>query len=105
MSAKPSVLAGSPADASSMFAPLAERRPRLDPLRDVEIALDRLATHRFKADEAYRVGMGKGPVGAYLDIQGIVALAKEKAGGIMIWQVRGDAKGGKSLLRTIEKEQ
>ncbi len=39
---------------------------------------DRLATHRFKADEAYRVGMGKGPVGAYLDIDGIVALAKEK---------------------------
>jgi pyruvate carboxylase len=39
---------------------------------------DRLATHRFKADEAYRVGMGKGPVGAYLDIQGIIALAKEK---------------------------
>jgi pyruvate carboxylase len=34
--------------------------------------------HRFKADEAYRVGVGKGPVGAYLDIEGIVALAKEK---------------------------
>ncbi|MEX2234216.1 MAG: glycosyl hydrolase family 18 protein [Cyclobacteriaceae bacterium] len=30
-------------------------------------------------------------------------LAKEKAGGIMIWQVRGDAKGSKSLLRTINK--
>src|SRR6185436_7487206 len=39
---------------------------------------DRLTTHRFKADEAYRVGAGKGPVGAYLDIEGIVALAKEK---------------------------
>ncbi|HEX8834890.1 MAG TPA: pyruvate carboxylase, partial [Abditibacteriaceae bacterium] len=34
--------------------------------------------HRFKADEAYLVGEGKGPVGAYLDIDGIVALAKEK---------------------------
>ena len=34
-----------------------------------------------------------------------IKLAKEKAGGVMIWQVRGDAKGGKSLLRTIEKEQ
>src|SRR5471030_3123620 len=39
---------------------------------------DRLSIHRFKADEAYLVGEGKGPVGAYLDIGGIVALAKEK---------------------------
>src|SRR5450432_200225 len=49
-------------------------------LRTVAIyaAEDRLAIHRFKADEAYVVGEGKGPVGAYLDIPGIVALAKEK---------------------------
>jgi pyruvate carboxylase len=39
---------------------------------------DRLALHRFKADEAYLIGAGKGPVEAYLDIPGIVALAKEK---------------------------
>jgi pyruvate carboxylase len=39
---------------------------------------DRFGVHRFKADEAYLVGEGKGPVGAYLDIEGIVALAKEK---------------------------
>src|ERR1700737_3367469 len=39
---------------------------------------DRLGLHRFKADEAYQVGAGKGPVQAYLDIAGIVALAKEK---------------------------
>jgi len=39
---------------------------------------DRLALHRFKADEAYLIGAGKGPVEAYLDIDGIVALAKEK---------------------------
>src|SRR5499425_1835655 len=37
---------------------------------------DRLALHRFKADEAYQVGEGKGPVEAYLDIAGIVAVAK-----------------------------
>ncbi len=37
---------------------------------------DRLSMHRFKADEAYAVGEGKGPVGAYLDIEGIVDLAK-----------------------------
>jgi pyruvate carboxylase len=39
---------------------------------------DKLSVHRFKADEAYLIGEGKGPVGAYLDIEGIVALAKEK---------------------------
>ena len=39
---------------------------------------DKFSIHRFKADEAYLVGEGKGPVGAYLDIPGIVALAKEK---------------------------
>ncbi len=39
---------------------------------------DRLSLHRFKADEAYLVGEGKGPVEAYLDIAGIVALAKAK---------------------------
>ena len=39
---------------------------------------DRLALHRFKADEAYQVGVGKGPVEAYLDVAGLVALAKEK---------------------------
>jgi pyruvate carboxylase len=38
---------------------------------------DRLALHRFKADEAYQVGKGKGPVEAYLDIPGIIAIAKE----------------------------
>src|ERR1700722_8910824 len=39
---------------------------------------DRLALHRFKADEAYLIGAGKAPVEAYLDVEGIVALAKEK---------------------------
>src|SRR5258706_1901327 len=39
---------------------------------------DRLSLHRFKADEAYEIGEGRGPVEAYLDVEGIVALAKEK---------------------------
>src|SRR6202789_1726625 len=39
---------------------------------------DRLSLHRFKADEAYQIGDGLGPVQAYLDVDGIVALAKEK---------------------------
>ncbi len=38
---------------------------------------DRLSLHRFKADESYVVGRGKGPVAAYLDIDGIVGVAKE----------------------------
>jgi pyruvate carboxylase len=37
---------------------------------------DRFSIHRFKADEAYQVGAGKGPVAAYLDIPSIVAIAK-----------------------------
>src|SRR6202521_3758940 len=39
---------------------------------------DRLSLHRFKADEAYLIGEGKGPVQAYLEVDGIVALAAEK---------------------------
>src|SRR5579871_5809021 len=39
---------------------------------------DRLSLHRFKADEAYQIGEGLGPVQAYLDVDGIVALAAEK---------------------------
>ncbi len=39
---------------------------------------DRLSLHRFKADEAYLIGQGKGPVLAYLDVDAIVALAAEK---------------------------
>ncbi|MBL1170628.1 MAG: pyruvate carboxylase [Candidatus Brocadia sp. AMX2] len=39
---------------------------------------DRFALHRFKADEAYQIGKGKDPVKAYLDIDGIIHLAKDK---------------------------
>ncbi len=38
---------------------------------------DRFALHRFKADEAYRVGKPGEPIRAYLDIDAIVALAKQ----------------------------
>ena len=38
---------------------------------------DRFALHRFKADEAYQVGKPGEPIRAYLDIPGIVKLAKE----------------------------
>ncbi len=36
---------------------------------------DSLALHRYKADEAYLVGEGKGPVEAYLDIDSIIDVA------------------------------
>ncbi|MDQ6677498.1 MAG: pyruvate carboxylase [Acidobacteriota bacterium] len=39
---------------------------------------DRLSLHRFKADEAYQLNENLGPVQAYLDIGGIIALAIEK---------------------------
>ena len=39
---------------------------------------DRFCPHRFKADEAYELNTSKGPLGAYLDIEGIVTIAKEK---------------------------
>ena len=38
---------------------------------------DRYALHRFKADEAYRIGRPGEPIRSYLDIAGIVSLAKE----------------------------
>ena len=38
---------------------------------------DRYALHRFKADEAYLIGEPDEPIRAYLDIERIVALARE----------------------------
>ncbi len=37
---------------------------------------DKLCLHRFKADEAYRIGEGMGPVAAYLSIPEIIRVAK-----------------------------
>ncbi|WP_340303572.1 pyruvate carboxylase [Roseobacter sp. HKCCD7870] len=37
---------------------------------------DKLSLHRFKADEAYKVGEGLGPVAAYLSIPEIIRVAK-----------------------------
>jgi Biotin carboxylase, N-terminal domain len=36
---------------------------------------DKLSLHRFKADEAYRIGEGMTPVGAYLSIPEIIRVA------------------------------
>ncbi|TDT71991.1 pyruvate carboxylase [Hypnocyclicus thermotrophus] len=40
---------------------------------------DKNALFRSKADEAYLIGKDKGPIEAYLDIEGIIKLAKHKA--------------------------
>jgi pyruvate carboxylase len=37
---------------------------------------DKLGLHRFKADEAYRIGEGLGPVAAYLSIDEIIRVAQ-----------------------------
>src|SRR5688572_29957422 len=37
---------------------------------------DRYALHRFKADEAYEVGRPGEPIRAYLDIDGIIEIAR-----------------------------
>ena len=38
---------------------------------------DKLGLHRFKADEAYRIGHGLGPVAAYLAIDEIIRVARD----------------------------
>jgi len=38
---------------------------------------DRLALHRFKADESYLVGDGKKPLAAYLDIDDVLRIARQ----------------------------
>ena len=37
---------------------------------------DRFALHRFKADESYLVGQGRGPVEAYLNIEDVLRIAR-----------------------------
>lgn len=38
---------------------------------------DENSLHRFKTDESYLIGEGKKPIDAYLDIDGIIAIAKD----------------------------
>src|SRR5438105_12542441 len=63
---------------------------------------DRFSVHRFKADESYLIGEGKGPVGAYLDIEGIIALAVEK-GVDMIHPGYGFLSENADFARACEK--
>src|SRR5579871_4652575 len=43
----------------------------------VYAAEDKLSLHRFKADQAYLIGEGKGPLEAYLDISEVIRVARE----------------------------
>ena len=38
---------------------------------------DKLSLHRFKADEAYQIGKGMGPVAAYLSIEEVIRVARQ----------------------------
>jgi pyruvate carboxylase len=38
---------------------------------------DKLSLHRFKADEAYQIGRGRGPIEAYLAIDEVIRVARE----------------------------
>ncbi|MET4804820.1 hypothetical protein ABIA96_007431, partial [Bradyrhizobium sp. LB11.1] len=40
---------------------------------------DKLSLHRFKADEAYQIGKGRGPLEAYLSVDEMIKVAKEHA--------------------------
>jgi pyruvate carboxylase len=39
---------------------------------------DKISLHRYKADEAYLIGKGKGPIDAYLGIEEIIDLARKR---------------------------
>ena len=43
----------------------------------VYAAEDRLALHRFKADESYRIGDGLGPIEAYLSVEEMLRVARD----------------------------
>ncbi|MCU0797541.1 MAG: pyruvate carboxylase [Akkermansiaceae bacterium] len=64
---------------------------------------DRFSRHRFKADQAYQLNQDKGPVGAYLDVEGIVALAKAK-GVTMIHPGYGFLSENASFARACQRE-
>src|SRR6218665_3732042 len=64
---------------------------------------DRFSIPRFKADEAYQLASAKGPVGAYLDVEGIVKLAKSK-GATMIHPGYGFLSENAAFARACARE-
>ena len=64
---------------------------------------DEYSVHRFKADEAYLVGRGKKPIEAYLDIEGILTIAK-KAGADAIHPGYGFLSENLEFAKRCEEE-
>ncbi|WP_088005804.1 pyruvate carboxylase [Indiicoccus explosivorum] len=59
--------------------------------------------HRYKADESYLVGEGKKPIDAYLDIEGIIEIAKD-SGADAIHPGYGFLAENESFARRCEEE-
>ena len=59
--------------------------------------------HRYKADESYLVGEGKKPIDAYLDIEGIIAIAKD-SGANAIHPGYGFLAENTEFARRLEEE-
>ena len=59
--------------------------------------------HRYKADESYLVGEGKKPIDAYLDIEGIIAIAKD-SGADAIHPGYGFLAENAEFARRLEEE-
>lgn len=59
--------------------------------------------HRYKADESYLVGEGKSPIDAYLDIEGIIAIAKD-CGADAIHPGYGFLAENEHFARRLEEE-
>ena len=59
--------------------------------------------HRYKADESYLVGEGKKPIDAYLDIEGIIAIAKD-SGANAIHPGYGFLAENAEFARRLEEE-
>lgn len=64
---------------------------------------DRHSAHRIKADEAYQIGTEGHPVKAYLDVEAIVAVAKD-AGAEAIYPGYGFLSENPELARACERE-
>ncbi|MFS0574386.1 pyruvate carboxylase [Sporosarcina sp. 179-K 3D1 HS] len=59
--------------------------------------------HRYKADESYLVGEGKKPIDAYLDIEGIIAIAKD-SGANAVHPGYGFLAENEEFARRLEEE-
>ena len=64
---------------------------------------DKLSLHRFKADEAYQVGAGKGALEGYLSIEEVIRVAKE-ANGRPVARVQDDPVADGDVLDGLGKE-